>query len=217
MELGEGKLPDGTTYISKKALLARRAPQVAVSNDVTYGMGLFVDTQYGTPVVHHGGDMIGFHSDMMWLPEHGVGAVILTNADPGWLIRTIFRRKLLEVLFDGDAEADAQIAASAKTFFDELAAERKLMTVPADPAEAGQLAASYANPALGTIVVSRKGTATTFDFGEWSSEMASRKNPDGTVSFITTVPGFNGLEFVVGEKTLTLRDAQHEYVFKARG
>jgi hypothetical protein len=31
------------------------------------------------------------------------------------------------------------------------------------------------------------------------------------------VPGFNGLEFVVGDKTLTLRDAQHEYVFKARG
>jgi hypothetical protein len=217
MELAEGKLPDGTTYISKEALLARRAPQVAVGTDVTYGMGLFVDNQYGTTVVHHGGDMIGFHSDMIWLPEHGVGAVILTNSDPGWLIRDAFRRKLLEVLFDGNAEADGQIAANAKTFFDELAAERKLMTVPADPAEAGKLAAGYANPALGTIVVSRKGAATTFDFGEWSSEMASRKNPDGTISFITIVPGFNGLEFVVGDKTLTLRDAQHEYVFKARG
>jgi hypothetical protein len=47
--------------------------------------------------------------------------------------------------------------------------------------------------------------------------MASRKNPDGTISFLTIVPGFSGLEFVVGDKTLTLRDAQHEYVFKARG
>jgi CubicO group peptidase (beta-lactamase class C family) len=215
MELAEGKLPDGTTYISKEALLARRAPQVAVGTDVTYGMGLFVDKQYGTPVVHHGGDMIGFHSDMIWLPEHGVGAVILTNGDPGWLIRNVFRRKLLEVLFDGKAEADGQIAAAARTFFDELAAERKLMTVPADAAEAARLAASYANPALGTIAVGRKGPATTFDFGEWSSEMASRRNPDGTLSFITIVPGFNGLEFVVGDKTLTLRDAQHEYVFKA--
>ena len=215
MELGEGKLPDGTSYISRDALLARRAPQVVVGTDITYGMGLFVNTQYGTPVVHHGGDMIGFHSDMMWLPEHGVGAVILTNGDPGWLVRTIFRRKLLEVLFDGNAEADAQIAAAAKTFFDELAAERKLLAVPADPAEAARLAAGYAHPAVGTIVVGRKGAATTFDFGEWSSEMATRKNPDGTVSFVTVVPGFTGLEFVVGDKTLTLRDAQHEYVFKA--
>jgi len=215
MELGEGKLADGKSYISKDALFARRAPQVVVGTDVTYGMGLFVNTQYGTPVVHHGGDMIGFHSDMMWLPEHGVGAVILTNGDPGWLVRTVFRRKLLEVLFDGNAEADGQIAASAKTFFDELAAERKLLTVPADATEAGKLASTYADPAVGEIIVSKKGGATIFDFGEWSSEVASRKNPDGTISFITIVPGFNGLEFVVGDKTLTLRDAQHEYIYKA--
>jgi CubicO group peptidase (beta-lactamase class C family) len=215
MELSEGKLPDGTTYISKDALFARRAPQVVVGTDITYGMGLFVNTQYGTPVVHHGGDMIGFHSDMMWLPEHGVGAVILTNGDPGWLVRSVFRRKLLEVLFDGDAEADGQIAATAKTFFGEMAAERKLLTVPADGREAGRLSARYEHSAVGEIVVSKKGTATIFDFGEWSSEVASRKNPDGTISFITIVPGFIGLEFVVGDNTLTLRDAQHEYVYQA--
>lgn len=215
MELNEGKLPDGKRYISKDALFARRAPQVVVGTDITYGMGLQVNTQYGTPVVHHGGNMIGFYSDMMWLPEHGVGAVILTNGDPGWLIRTIFRRKLLEVLFEGNAEADGQIAAAAKTFFDEMAAERKLLTVPADATEAGKLAAMYAHPAVGRVVVSKKGAATIFDFGEWSSEVASRKNPDGTISFITIVPGFSGLEFVVGDKTLTLRDAQHEYVYAA--
>jgi len=215
MELGEGKLPDGKSYISKEALLARRAPQVVVGTDITYGMGLFVNSQYGTPVVHHGGDMIGFHSDMMWLPEHGVGAVILTNGDPGWLVRTVFRRKLLEVLFDGNAEADGQIAASAKTYYDEMAAERKLLTVPADATEAGKLASRYEDPAVGEIIVNKKGAATVFDFGEWSSEVASRKNPDGTFSFLTIVPGFTGLEFVAGDGTLTLRDAQHEYVYKA--
>ena len=34
---------------------------------------------------------------------------------------------------------------------------------------------------------------------------------------MTIVPGFTGLEFVVGENTLTLRDAQHEYVYRVRG
>jgi hypothetical protein len=55
-----------------------------------------------------------------------------------------------------------------------------------------------------------------FDFGEWRSEVASRKNPDGSVSFVTIVPGLTGLELVVGsgaERTLIVRDAQHEYVF----
>ena len=59
MELAEGRLPDGTRYISKEALLARRAPQVAVGTDVNYGMGLFVDSQYGTPVVHLGRAIYG--------------------------------------------------------------------------------------------------------------------------------------------------------------
>ena len=220
MELAEGKLANGRQYIAKDALLARRAPQVAMGIDATYGMGLMVDTVYGTPVVHHGGDMIGFHSDMMWLPEHGVGAVILTNGDPGWIIRTAFRRKLLEVLFDGKQEADGQITAQAKAYFDEMAAERKLLAIPADAAASGLLAARYSNAALGEIAVGRKGNAVVFDFGEFSSEVGSRVNPDGTTSFITVVPGFNGLEFVVGKsgdkRSLTLRDAQHEYVLQEK-
>lgn len=220
MEVAEGLLPDGTRYIGRGALLARRAPQVSVSTDVSYGMGLTVDTTYGTPVVHHGGDMIGFHSDMLWLPEHRVGAVILTNGDPGWIIRSAFRRKLLEVLFDGRAEADGRVTAQAQSFFAELAAERKLLVVPADRQAASALAPRYANAAVGNAVVSTKAAALHFDFGEWSSAMASRANPDGTTSFITTVPGFIGLEFVAGrsagKRALTLRDAQHEYVLVER-
>jgi CubicO group peptidase (beta-lactamase class C family) len=216
MELAEGTV-GGKPYIGKEALLARRAPQVSIGTDATYGMGLMVNKTWGVEVVHHGGDMIGFHSDMMWLPEHGVGAVILTNGDPGWLIRSLFQRKLLEVLFDGKPEADAQLAAGAKAYFDSLVAGRKLLAVPADAGEAQKLAKNYANAALGEIAVSTKGTAVTFDFGEYATEVATKKNPDGTVSFITTVPGLSGLEFVVGaaggKKTLTTRDAQHEYVF----
>ncbi len=217
MELSLGALPNARKpYINREALLARRAPQVAIGATATYGMGLMVDTTYGVTVVHHGGDMIGFHSDMLWLPEHNVGAVILTSGDPGWQIRSIFQRKLLEVLFDGRNEADAQMAAQSKAFFTQLAADRALLTVPADAATAKQLAPRYQNAALGEIAVKTKGAATTFDFGEYASEVATRKNPDGTMSFITIVPGMNGLEFVVGaagKRTLTLRDPQHEYVF----
>jgi CubicO group peptidase (beta-lactamase class C family) len=219
MELAEGKLPDGTTYISKEPLLERRAPQVSIGKDVTYGMGLMVDTTYGVPVVHHGGDLVGYHSDMMWLPQQNVGLVILTNADPGWVLRDRIRRKLLELLFDGHPEAEALLNADAKSFYADLAAERKLMTIPADANESAKLAKHYTNASLGEITVSMSGASTILDFGEWKSEVASRKNPDGTISFITTVPGELGFEFVVGsgaKRTLTIRDAQHEYVFEER-
>ncbi len=217
MELDGGKLPGGKPYVSTEILMARRAPQVATGEDSAYGMGLWVETRYGVTVVHHGGDMIGYHSDMMWLPDHGVGAVVLTNGDGGWLIRDFFRRKLLEVLFDGKPEADAELAAAAKAMADDFAAERKLLSIPADATAAGKLAVGYHSDALGEIKVVRKGPAVIFDFGEWKSEMATRANPDGTVSFVTITPGIMGIPLVVGEadgkRTLILRDAQHEYVF----
>ena len=219
MELAEGKLADGTTYISKEPLLERRVAQVHIGKDEVYGMGLVVDTTYGVPVVHHGGDLTGYHSDVIWLPEQNVGAVILTNGDPGWLLRSHLRRKLLEVLFDGRPEAEAKLNADAKSFYSSLAADRKLLTIPADANETAKLGKHYTNPSLGDIAVSTSGASTIFDFGEWKGEVATRKNPDGTISFITTVPGAMGFEFVVGsgpKRTLTIRDAQHEYVFEER-
>jgi hypothetical protein len=182
-------------------------------------MGLMVSTRYGTQVVHHGGDIFGFHSDMMWLPESGVGLVVLTNSDRGPVIRDAVRRKLLEVLFDGTSEAEADVAAARKDFDTSNEVMKKQLVIPADATESAKLAAHYTSDALGEITVSRKGAATVFDFGEWKSEVASRKNPDGSLSFVTLQPGLLGLELVVGTgaaKTLVMRDAQHEYTFTAR-
>ena len=220
MELAEGKLPGGKPYVSKDALLARRAPNVAVGADAAYGMGLFIHTKYDVTVYDHGGDLIGYHSDMMWIPDAKVGAVVLTNGDLGPSIRTQFQRKLLELLYDGKPEADENVAQGARTFFATQAAERKLLTVPADPAAADRLAAGYVNAALGEIAVSHKAGKTFFDFGEFKSEVASLHNPDGTISFVTIDPGLEDIALVVGEAagkpTLTVRDGQHEYVFTAR-
>jgi CubicO group peptidase (beta-lactamase class C family) len=219
MELAEGKLPAGAPYISKDALFARRIPGVAIGADGAYGMGLFIRTKYDVTVIDHGGDLIGYHSDMMWIPEANVGAVVLTNGDLGPSIRGSFQRKLLEVLYDGKPEADENVATGAKNFFTGLAAGRKLLVVPADPVEAKKLAKRYKNESLGNVAVTQAGGKTTFDFGEFKSEVASTKNPDGTISFSTIVTGVTGFEFVAGEAagkpTLTLRDSQHEYVFTA--
>ena len=219
MELNEGTLPDGTRYISKDALLARRVPQVPIGKDVTYGMGLMVDKTYGVPEVHHGGDLIGYHSDMIWFPQQKVGAVILTNSDGGSRLRGPFARKIMELMFDGRPQADADVAAAAKRTFDDIAAARKLLTVPADPAESAKLAAAYSSSALGDLAVTHPNGKTVFDFGEWKSEIATRKEQDGSTTFVTITPGIDGLELIPGageKRTLTIRDAQHEYIFKER-
>jgi CubicO group peptidase (beta-lactamase class C family) len=217
MELANGVLPDGKRYVSKEALLERRKPNVALGTTATYGMGLMVDHTWGVPVVHHGGDLAGFHSDMLWLPEQGVGAVILTNADAGVFIRGPFQRRLLEVLFDGKPLAQGDIDAGVKRLKAEIAAQRKRLTVPADPAQAAKLADRYRNPAVGSIQVDRSGKNLVFNFGAWHSDVASRKNDDGSLSFVTISPGSDGFEFVVSgtadNRKLVLRDDQHEYVY----
>ncbi len=218
MELAKGQLPNGKQLVSATNLLERYKPNVIVGEDETYGMALIVDTRYGVKVVHHGGDLAGYHSDMMWLPEYGVGAVILTNADSGAIIRGPLLRRLLEVLFDGKPEAEQLLKVAAAQRKAAIAKERERLVVPADPAAVAKLAARYLSPALGEVNVVKDGTSTVFDVGEWKSAVASRKNDDGTISFITIDPTISGFEFVVadkeGKRRLITRDGQHEYVLE---
>lgn len=216
-ELTLGKLPNGKRLVSEKNLLQRRVPTVPVGETATYGMGLMVDTTYGVPVVHHGGDLIGYHSDWFAIPDAQVGALIFTNADQGVYIRGPFMRRLLEVLYDGRPEAAGDVAASAKSLYARLAAARPRLTFPAAPDAAAALAAHYHSPELGHIDVVRGSDGVVFDFGAFKSHVASRKNEDGTVSFIAVDPGDAGFEFVLGTgaaKTLTVRDGQHVYVYQ---
>jgi CubicO group peptidase (beta-lactamase class C family) len=217
MELAKGMLPDGKRLVSQENLLARYKPNVIVGEDVTYGMALMVDTKYGVPVVHHGGDLAGYHSDMIWLPESGVGAVILTNADSGVIIRGPLLRRLLEVLFDGKPEAEEMLKVAAAQRKAAIAKARERLVVPADAAAVAKLAPRYVNGALGELKVLKDGNTTVFDVGEWKSVVASRVNDDKTISMITIDPTLEGFEFVVadegGKRRLIVRDAQHEYVF----
>jgi len=218
MELSNGSLPDGKRYVAEEPLLARRAPQVSMDQFASYGMGLVIERRYGITFAYHSGDVVGYHSGMVWFPEHGVGGVFLANGDPGWWLQRAFRRKLLELLFDGRPEADAWVSTMARSFYAELADKRKLVTLPADAADAAKLASRYANDELGEIAVRRDGPAVVFDFGEWKGEVASSRNPDGSVSFRAVDAGIWGfmLEFVSDDgarRTLKLRDGQHEYTF----
>ncbi|MFN7692636.1 MAG: serine hydrolase domain-containing protein [Burkholderiales bacterium] len=219
MELGKGRAPDGKVLLSEANWAERYKPQVMVGEDTHYGMGLFISRSTGVTVASHGGDMLGFHSNMVWLPEHGLGFTILTNSDAGVLLRGPLQRKLLEIVFDGKPEADEALRLSVANRKAEAAKMRELLTLPVPTAAMGKLAARYSNPALGQVQVQRQGGKLHFKFAHWDSEVALRQNADGTQSYITIDPGEGGIEFVRDEKaekpTLILRDSQHEYRFVA--
>ena len=217
MEIDRGLLPDGSRYIGEAALLERREPQIATGVDRNYAMALAVDNSDGVTVIDHGGDLGGFHSNMMWWPEHKVGAVILTNADEGVYLRGPLKRRLMELMFDGKPQAVAAAAATAKANREAFTALVKLIQWPADGAALEGLAPLYRNDALGELTVTRKDGMAVIDVGTFSSAVATQQQPDGSLAYITIDPQIMGFPLVRagkdGERKLVVRDGQHEYVF----
>ena len=75
-------------------------------------------------------------------------------ADTGSFLAGTFRRRLLEVLFDGKPEAMESLLSAAKQWKANVAKGRERLVVPADPDAAAKLATRYHNAALGGIAVS---------------------------------------------------------------
>lgn len=216
VELSGGVLDDGRRYLSEAVLKSRWASRIGTGKYSWYGLGLETDVSSGTPMLFHGGRLYGQRSNMVWFPEHGVGLVILMNSSTGNVLMDALPRKLLEVLFDGQPEADSMIAAAAVAQRVQQAAWRRGLHLPARREHTALLAARYRNDLLGEIRVQVSGGQTRFDFGAWQSPVASRSGQDGMVEFVVATPS-PPAPFVAGRigerRTLTTRDAQNEYVF----
>jgi CubicO group peptidase (beta-lactamase class C family) len=217
MELARGLLPSGKRMVSERNLLERRKKQIAMDADTFHGMGLRVRTDWGIPVVFHPGSYFGVHAYFFFVPDHGIGGVILTNGDDGHFLRAPFVRRVIEVAFDAQPQAAEDLENAAKDNRLWIARERAGLVLPPDEAAVAALAGRYQSDELGELTVRKTPGGVTFDFGEWSSPMATRKNADGTTTFGTTKTGLIGFEFVAaergGRRALLIRESQYEYAF----
>ncbi len=212
-ELRLGTLPNGKPYVSAKNLMARRQANVQIGADSFYGMGLTGSNIAGITAFHHGGSLPGYFSDIYFIPDAGVGAVLLTNSEGGAALLDPFMHRLLEILYDGKPQAEAAVAAAAA--HSPMEAFFKALTWPVDPKIAAKVVGRFAGPEIGTLTFTYSAGTLTLSNGLWASPMASRANADGTESIVTAGPGITGIEFVLtsdhGKRGLTVRDAQHEY------
>ncbi|WP_439633542.1 serine hydrolase domain-containing protein [Glycocaulis sp.] len=219
LELSGGLTPEGERVVSEANLMERRVHNVPTGEDSWYGMGLFDEIAWGVPVVSHGGTLLGYRSNFYLLPEAGIGAVVLTNSDEGSVMLRPFLRRLMEVVYDGQPEAMNDINAAVERMARQSGARRATLTVPGDTAILEVLAAQYHNPETGYITIRDVDGETWLRAGAIEGPVATRRNADGTVSLVTVGAGAIGLEAVIGDEagvaTLTIRDSQHEYVYRA--
>ncbi len=215
-ELAQGKSVTGVQVASAENVVRRRKPQVKVTDDVSYGMGLMSGKVKDVPFVEHGGATFGHRSTFFYLPDQNVGLVVLASA-PGPL-GSLIKTRLLELLFDAKPSAESTLAfvvaeqkKSVEKFREQLA--------PAEPAEVTRaLLGRYSNDRLGEVTVGETKGELWFDAGEWKSRLAWQKRPDGKKDLVLLDPPVAGLSFELreenGKRVIFLSHQQHEYVFR---
>lgn len=103
--LNKGKLA-GKTLLSENNAIQMQTPQMVIQgapdfkeeSETSYGMGFFISQYRGRKRVEHGGNLDGFSAELAFLPNDGIGVVVLTNLDgtglPNAIAYNVFDRLL---------------------------------------------------------------------------------------------------------------------------
>jgi CubicO group peptidase (beta-lactamase class C family) len=86
--LNKGKL-QGKALLSENNVIQMQTPQMVLQgrpeypeeSEASYGMGFFISQYRGHKRVEHGGNLDGFSSELAFLPNDGIGVIVLTNLD----------------------------------------------------------------------------------------------------------------------------------------
>lgn len=85
--LREGRDEQGRVLVSQESLNRMESPITDASSligvPLEYGMGWFMNPVDGTKVIWHGGNIDGFSTHVSFVPERGLGLIILTNQNNG--------------------------------------------------------------------------------------------------------------------------------------
>lgn len=157
--------PQGEPVLSATALELLRTPVMPLSEvspltigrSVGYAAGLAVDDYRGFRVLHHGGNIDGFSSQVSLIPETGSGVVVLTNRSS-----TGLRDALPYVLYDRLLGLDPQPHGEHVVGVEQLlragmkaSAEGRTTRRPDSPAvrPLADYVGSYTHPGYGTVEV----------------------------------------------------------------
>jgi len=68
--------PDGRPVLPVDAVIEPWTPNVALTDTLSYGLGWFVEQSGDRLVVHHGGDTLGFTTEMAFVPASSLALAV---------------------------------------------------------------------------------------------------------------------------------------------
>ena len=214
-ELSVGVGSDGKRIVSEKNLRQTWTPQVPMSAETSYGLGWFVSNYKGLPLLSHGGNTMGFTSDLAFLPGEGVGISVLSNGRGTNALNQAIRTRLFELLYGVAAEAQTELEHSLETVkgsFEALGKQIKTVDAAALRAYLG----AYNSSSLGSAVLSVNDGKLVLDAGEVVLELGSI----GDGRFVVTNPPLLGqgvtLEQRDGRFNIVIGEGRDAYTFTKR-
>lgn len=213
MELRGGVADRDRRFLEEEALLVRREAGVAAGNDVTYGLGLFRYDLHGIIAFGHGGNTLGFTSDVVFIPSLDLAIVTLANAANANGFTESVRALVLEMALGVELNP-LDAAAGRRRFRDQALTAAREGLRPPTSAEAASMVGTYRSTDLGeiTIRVGEDGELI-LDAGEWSTPLALSAEEGGGLQWLIREAPLAGLPILQEGNALRIPFPQANYQF----
>ncbi len=186
--LNEGKYGDAQ-IVSKANLKQLHTPttpipgsffpgidEVKELGDMSYGLGWFMQAYRGRRLIHHGGNIDGFSALISFMPDDGVGVVLLTNLNGTFstfpLMLNIYDRVLgLDQLEMNNKflEAIKKLEAGAEEAKQKSAGQRKPNTKPSH--DLSEYLGDFEHPAYGLLKITKNGDGMRMTYNNIAYKM----------------------------------------------
>jgi len=122
-----------------------------------YGLGCQVESYRGRRLVHHGGNTLGFSSDVCVVPDAGLGIAVLTNLDSSFLRLPLIYGIVDRLTGDPDVSWGARfhdLQTALDTGYTDAREQRRARASGAPPSrELASFTGTYTHPAYGDLTI----------------------------------------------------------------
>ncbi len=217
-QLRAGVAPDGARVVSEENLRATWEPAVPITATVSYGLGWIVAEYRGLQLLTHGGNTLGFTSEFAFLPEVGIGVLVLTNAQGTNMFNTAVRDRLFELVFEQPPQTEELVAFALEQTERALAEIQERLLPEVDGDAVAPYLGTFLSPVLGTITLTLEDGVLMLDAGEFRTELLPSVDADGEVEHYVALGGplpTAPFEFTEedGESAIVLGEGLVSYTF----
>lgn len=193
LELGGGKTPESGPLVSEETLRSRWRGGIKINEKLEYGLGFIRSEEQGLEVISHGGNTLGFTSDLFFLPAHDLGIVVLTNLRIANAFLGALRQSIFEILFGAEQKSEQMVQAACKSHHDEAAERRDRIKVDtASVAWIDEFVGEYQSRELGPARIMRNGDQFWAEFESWGSTLGVEVQRNGDRLIALTSPPWSG-------------------------